>query len=79
MHAHQSSIATVSSKIEFLDANGIASFSETATVLVKLILVMPATNALSERSYRALRRINNFLRSTMTQTATRTAKSNRFD
>ena len=42
--------------IEFLDANGIASFSETATVLVKLILVMPATNALSERSYSALKK-----------------------
>ena len=53
--------------IEFLDANGIASFNETATVLVKLILVMPATNALSERSYSALRRIKNYLRSTMTQ------------
>ena len=42
--------------IEFLDANGIASFNETATVLVKLILVMPATNALSERSYNALKK-----------------------
>ena len=28
---------------------------------------MPTTNALSERSYSALRRINNHLRSTMTQ------------
>ena len=28
---------------------------------------MPATNALSERSYSALRRIKNYLRSTMTQ------------
>ena len=42
--------------IEFLDAKGIASFNETATVLVKLIFVMPATNALSERSYGALKR-----------------------
>ena len=57
MHAHQSSIVSVSSKIEFLDANGIASFSETATVLVKLILVMPAKNALSERSYTCLNKI----------------------
>ena len=67
MHAYQSSIATASSVIEFLDANGIASFSETVTVLVKLILVTPATNALSERSYSASRRIKNYLRSTMTQ------------
>ena len=42
--------------IEFLDAKGIASFSETATVLVKLIFVMPATNALSEKSYGALKK-----------------------
>ena len=42
--------------IKFLDAKGIASFNETATVLVKLILDMPATNALSERSYNALKK-----------------------
>ena len=68
MHAQESSIASVSSIIEFLNANEPASFRETATGLVKLILVMPATNALSERSFTsALRRINNYLRSTMTQ------------
>ena len=59
MYAQESSIASVSSILEFLSANGIASFSETATVLVKLILVMPASNALSERSYSALGRIKN--------------------
>ena len=67
MHAQESSIASVSSMIEFLNENGVASFSETATVLVKLILVMPATNALSKSSYSASRRIKNYLRSTMTQ------------
>ena len=66
MRAQESSIASVSSLIEFLNANGIASFSRTETVLVKLILVMPATNALSERSYSALKRIKNYLRSTVT-------------
>ena len=35
--------------------------------LVKLILVNPATNALSERSFSALRRIKTYLRSTMHQ------------
>ncbi len=35
--------------------------------LAKLILVMPATNASSERSFSALRRVKNYLRSTMTQ------------
>ena len=35
--------------------------------LLKLILVMPATNATSERSFSTLRRVKNYLRSTMTQ------------
>lgn len=37
------------------------------TKLVQLILVMPATNATSERSFSALRRIKSYLRSTMKQ------------
>ena len=36
-------------------------------ILVSLILVMPATNAVSERSFSSLRRVKNYLRSTMTQ------------
>ena len=35
--------------------------------LVKLLLVMPATNAESERSFSAVRRIKTYLRSTMSQ------------
>ena len=35
--------------------------------LFKLILVMPATNAVSERSFSTLRRIKTYLRSTMSQ------------
>ena len=35
--------------------------------VVKLVLVMPATNATTERSFSALRRVKNYLRSTMTQ------------
>ena len=35
--------------------------------LVRLLLVMPATNAESERSFSALRRIKTYLRSTMSQ------------
>ena len=35
--------------------------------LVKLILLMPATNAMSERSASAMRRIKTYLRTTMTQ------------
>jgi len=37
------------------------------TTLIKLILVMPATNATSERSFSAMRRLKNYLRMTMTQ------------
>ena len=40
--------------------------SEVVTLL-KLILVMPATNAVSERSFSALRRVKTFLRTTMNQ------------
>ena len=36
-------------------------------VLLRLILVMPSTNAVSERSFSALRRIKTYLRSTMSQ------------
>ena len=37
-------------------------------VLVWLIIVMPATNATSERSFSALRTVKSYLKSTMTQT-----------
>ena len=40
--------------------------SEVCT-LFHIILVMPATNAVSERSFSALRRVKSYLRSTMTQ------------
>ena len=36
-------------------------------LVMKLILVMPATNASSKRSFSALRRVKSYLRSTMTQ------------
>ena len=35
--------------------------------LVKLLLVMPATNAISKRSFSTLRRVKSYLRSTMNQ------------
>ena len=46
-HAQESSIVAVSSIIDLLNANGSALFSGIATS-VKLILVLPATNALGE-------------------------------
>jgi len=36
-------------------------------IIIKLILVMPATNSTSERSFSALRRVKTYLRNTMTQ------------
>ena len=36
-------------------------------ILLKMILVAPATNAVSERSASALRRVKNYLQSTMSQ------------
>ena len=38
-----------------------------AFVLLKILIVMPATNAVSERSFSALRRLKNYMRSTMSQ------------
>ena len=43
------------------------SFYSQVCILVRLILVMPATNAVSERSFSAMRRLKSYLRSTMTQ------------
>lgn len=42
-------------------------FSEIETI-IRLILVMPATNAVSERSFSNLRRVKSYLRSSMSQT-----------
>ena len=35
-------------------------------ILIKLVLVMPATNATSDRTFSTLRRVKSYLRSTMT-------------
>jgi len=44
------------------------SLINNVVILVKLILVMPVTNATSERSFSYLRRLKSYLRSTMSQT-----------
>ena len=46
---------------------GMQSSMSEAFTLLRLILAMPATNAVSERSASALRRVKNYLRSTMSQ------------
>ena len=50
-------LKTIIAYLKGLDALGKDNYSEVVKV-VKLILVIPATNALSERSFSALRRIS---------------------
>ena len=60
---------TIPAITQFLSELSIAEQSAFSQVwmVMKLLLVMPATNATSERSFSALRRVKNYLRSTMTQ------------
>ncbi len=48
-------------------SDGQRSFFSEVCYLVRLILVMPATNAISERSFSAMRRLKTYLRSSMGQ------------
>ena len=59
------SIKEVVSYLQFLFTRNI--FMSDVVVLVELILVSPATNVTSERSFSALRRLKTYLRNTMTQ------------
>ena len=61
------SLDNVIKYLQGLPKVGRSLYSE-VIILVKLILVMPASNATSERSFSALRRVKTYLRSTMTQT-----------
>ena len=61
-----SSVADVIKYIQTLSAPKRDFFCEIVKV-TKLLLTMPATNAESERSFSALRRVKTWLRSTMTQ------------
>ena len=57
-------------KISIFDLNlsqGQAALIDQVCNLMRLILVMPATNATSERSFSALKRVKSYLRSTMLQ------------
>lgn len=59
--------ASVKVVVNYLvEGNRWALFSEIA-IIVRLILVMPATNAVSERSFSNLRRLITYLRSRMSQ------------
>ena len=58
---------TLQSLIEFFESSAHQEHLSEVLVVLKLILVVPATNATSERSFSSLRRIKTFLCSTMTQ------------
>jgi len=65
----QSDESSIKACITFLQELSLPArtyFSEVVKV-VQLILVMPATNAVSERSFSTMRRIKSYLRSTMRQ------------
>ena len=48
-------------------SNGQWSLLSQVCIVLKLILIMPASNATSERSFSALRRVKTYLRNTMSQ------------
>ena len=62
--------ARLSDVLEFFRqlSNPMSGMFSEAVTLIKLLLVMPAANALSERTFSALRRIETYLRTAMTQT-----------
>ena len=63
---HSSDISKLIQHIKSLD-NSMQLLLNEVVALVRLILVLPATNAVSERSFSALRRIKTYMRATMTQ------------
>ena len=64
-HAYRQLLLTSSYAVALSPAQKVL-LAEVCT-LIKLILVMPATNAASERSFSARRRVKSYLRTTMTQ------------
>ena len=58
-------LADIVDKMRNLSKSSLVYFSQVS--LLKILLVMPETNAVSERSASSLRRIKNWLRTTMTQ------------
>ena len=60
------SLSDILKYIQTLDKPAHKIYSEIIT-LIKLLLIVPASNATSERSFSALRRIKTYLRTTMTQ------------
>ena len=63
----QESFDNIKSFAEWYTANERCKLFPECGKLLRLVLVLPATNAVSERSFSALRRVKTFLRSSMTQ------------
>ena len=57
-------LADIVDKMRYLSRSSLVYFSQVITLL-KILLVMPATNVVSERSASSLRRIKNWLRTSM--------------
>ena len=69
LHQNESSLSDLQSVFSFLKSLNTVEkqyYSDVVKV-AKLILVMPATNAVSERSFSSLRRIKTWLRNTINQ------------
>ena len=60
------SIKDITETLKTFSVNSREYFSQ-VIILLKILLVMPATNAVSERSVTNLRRIKDWLRTSMTQ------------
>ena len=58
---------TIIDLIEYFLTNAQKILLSQVVIAMKLLLIMPATNATSERSFSALRRVKNYLRNTMCQ------------
>ena len=64
-HSKPQTLQDIKDFISTLEGN--RSLLSEVVKLITLVLVMPATNASSERSFSALRRVKTYLRSTMSQ------------
>lgn len=61
------SIKTFSKFLEWFNSSASRHMLSEVKKVIRLILVLPATNAISERSFSTLRRVKTYLRSTMTE------------
>ena len=63
---HSCPVDSAHDLVDFLQTSNQLNLLPQVKTLAKLYLVLPATNAVSERSFSALKRVKSYLRSTMT-------------